>query len=70
VYGKAVQESLDAYVASLQDDDLQKPFDLSMIGMGMQTVGMVLNLTLLNVYCHAGEISAIKGLQGLKGYPG
>jgi hypothetical protein len=70
VYGKAVQESLDAYLANLQDDDLQKPFDLSMIGMGMQTVGMVLNLTLLNVYCHAGEISAIKGLQGLKGYPG
>ena len=70
VYGKAVQESLDAYLANLQDDGLQKPFDLSMIGMGMQTVGMVLNLLHLNVYCHAGEISCIKGLQGLKGYPG
>jgi len=38
--------------------------------MGKQTVGFVLDNVLLgHAYCHCGEISALKGIQGKKGYP-
>jgi len=69
-YAKAVYESTDAYLATLPDKDLARPVDLSAMGMGMQTVGFVLNNAMVgHVYCHCGEISALKGLQGKKGYP-
>jgi hypothetical protein len=68
-YGKAVFAATDAYLLSISEDDLDTPLDLSMIGMGMQTVGFLLNLLLLNIYVHSGEISFTKGLQGLVGYP-
>jgi hypothetical protein len=46
------------------------PVDLSAMGMGKQTVGFVLDNALLgHAYCHCGEISAAKGIQGKKGYP-
>jgi len=70
VYAKAVYEATDAYLASLPDVDLSRQVDLSPMGMGMQTVGFVLNNAMLgHAYCHCGEISAIKGVQGRKGYP-
>lgn len=70
VYAKAVYEATDAYLASLPDVDLSREVDLSPMGMGMQTVGFVLDNALLgHAYCHCGEISAAKGIQGKKGYP-
>lgn len=67
-YGRAVWAETDAYLATLTDADLAKPFDLSFIGMGMQPYSAFLSTLLLNVYVHSGEISCVKGLQGLKGY--
>lgn len=40
------------------------------VGLGQQTLGSSLgNLLVLNAAAHTGEISAVKGLQGLQGYP-
>ena len=69
-YAKAVADATDATLGAMQDDELQKPFDLSMVGIPNGTVATMLSLMLLNIYSHSGEISTIKGLQGLKGYPG
>jgi hypothetical protein len=64
-YGARVYAASDAYLASLTESDLDQdvPFFQSslahMIGRGL--IGHADNLT--------GEISAVKGVQGLKGYP-
>jgi len=69
-YAKAVYEATDGHLATLADPELTREVDLSAIGMGKQTVGFVLDNTLLgHAYCHCGEISALKGVQGKKGYP-
>ena len=69
-YAKAVYEATDAWLATLPDEGLAREVDLSMIGMGKQTVGFVLDNAMLgHAYCHCGEISSVKGLQGKKGYP-
>lgn len=68
-YAEAVRSALDAYLAGLTDADLGREMDLSAMGLGTQTVGFVLNLILINTAAHTGEISALKGVQGLQGYP-
>lgn len=68
-YAQQVYAATNAYIASLEDDALAQPLDLTALGLGMQTVGFMLGGLVLNVYLHTGEISCLKGLQGLKGYP-
>jgi len=69
-YAKAVYKATDDYLATLADPELTREVDLSAMGMGMQTVGFVLDNALLgHAFCHCGEISALKGVQGKKGYP-
>ncbi|MEZ4656490.1 MAG: DinB family protein [Caldilineaceae bacterium] len=65
-YGKAVFAAVDDYLATLNDDDLAREIEFP---FGKYSVGWVFNIMLLNTYSHTGEISTIKGLQGLKGYP-
>lgn len=69
-YTAAVHRQTDEVLAGLTDADLQRAFDLGFIGVENGTLGTVLNLMLLNNYRHVGEISALKGMQGLVGYPG
>ena len=68
-YAQAVHQATDAYLASITDDELSRPVDLSEVGMGQQTVASILGLALLNNALHCGEISCLKGLQDLTGYP-
>jgi hypothetical protein len=69
-YAKAVYAKTDEYLASLTPDDLDRTLDLSGVGMGqMNLAGALSMLALGHVNNLAGEISAIKGTQGLKGYP-
>jgi hypothetical protein len=69
-YANAVYEATDAYLAALSDAELSREVDLSTMGLGMQPVRFVLdNILLGHAYCHCGEISALKGIQGKKGYP-
>jgi len=69
-YAQAVYANTDNYLASLSDDDLEKDVDMSMIGVGTIPLGRFLGgLLLLDTVAHCGEISCLKGLQGLRGYP-
>lgn len=65
-YQEAVFAAVDEMLAGLQDSDLAREVESR---FGKFTVGWWLNTMLLNTYSHTGEIAAIKGLQGLKGYP-
>ncbi len=68
-YAQAVYANTYDYLSSLTDEDLERPLDLSALGVGQQTVGWMLAVLLGNVDHHCGEISCLKGLQGAKGYP-
>jgi hypothetical protein len=69
-YAKAVYADSEAYVASLTDEDLTKDVDMSSFGMGTKKVhDFIAELISGHVYPIMGEISVLKGIQGLKGYP-
>lgn len=67
-YALAVYETTDEYLASITDDALQRSLDLSAFGVGQQTVRWVLNNAVWHLGAHCGEISCLKGLQGVRGY--
>jgi hypothetical protein len=69
-YAQAVHKAADEYLASLSDDALSRPLDLSAFGVGEQTVAWLLtNAVVGHIAGHCGEVSCLKGLQGAKGYP-
>ena len=69
-YAEAVYKNTDAYLSALRQEDLDKEVDLTAAGMGKMGVGAFLLTALLgNNYAHTGEISALKGIMGKKGYP-
>jgi hypothetical protein len=69
-YAQAVYAASDGYLASLTDSNLDRPVSLSALGLGESTVGYVLNNGIIgNAFTHVGEISCLKGLQGMRGYP-
>ena len=67
-YAKAVFAATDAYVNSLKDEDLEKQIDLG--SWGKKTVAEML-YSFLTAHTNqlAGELSALKGVHGSKGYP-
>ncbi len=65
-YAQRVYAQTDAILAKMQDADLQQIVDTP---AGQMPVAAFATVLLLNGAAHAGEISAIKGLKGLKGYP-
>jgi len=69
-YANAVYQHTDAALAELSPEDLEREIDLTANGLGVQTIGWCLS-ALVTGHLHnmAGEISALKGLQGSKGYP-
>lgn len=69
-YAQAVFAESEAYVATLTDEDLEKDVDMSSFGMGARkTYDFIANLISGHAYPIMGEISVLKGIQGLKGYP-
>ena len=69
-YAAAVFGAADEWLATLSDADLKKSVDLTSFGIGPSTLAFVLsNIVIGHVYCHTGEIAALKGTRGLKGYP-
>jgi hypothetical protein len=69
-YAQAVYAATDGYLASLTDNTLNNSIDLFALGLGKSTVGYILiNGILGNAFSHCGEISCLKGLQGVHGYP-
>jgi hypothetical protein len=68
-YGQAVYAATDEYVASMRPENLARPLDLTALGLGHRPALFLLTVLLLNSAMHCGEISCLKGLQGLGGYP-
>ncbi|MEZ4518949.1 MAG: DinB family protein [Chloroflexota bacterium] len=69
-YATAVTAASRAYIAGLTDEDLGRELDLTAFGLGRRTVGLLLQANLIaHIHNMVGEISALKGAQGAKGYP-
>jgi hypothetical protein len=67
-YSKAVYVATDEYIDSLKEEDLDREIDLG--GFGKYTTAQILSgFVIGHTNSLMGEISALKGLQGLKGYP-
>lgn len=69
-YAQAVYANTDAYLAALSEDDLVRTIDLTEHNLGTWSLGAFL---LAFVFGHVrdimGEISALKGVRGMQGYP-
>jgi hypothetical protein len=69
-YATAVWSATDDYISSLSPPDLGREVDMSASGLGVRTVDWCLSaLITSHINNMAGEISALKGVQGAKGYP-
>ncbi len=70
-YAQAVYQQSNTFLASLSDADLSaKKVDLSAFQMGEWPIArFIIRFLISHVDSLTGEISAVKGLQGLKGYP-
>jgi len=69
-FGQTALADADAYLNQLTEADLDRQLDLSNVGLGTRSVSWVLNaLVASHLNNMAGEISALKGVQGKKGYP-
>jgi len=69
-YAQAVYKMTDEYLASLTDESLEEPVDVSSIGMGQVTKAYIVDRFLVGHTDNiTGEIAVLKGTQGLKGYP-
>jgi hypothetical protein len=67
-YAKAVYANTESYLNSLSENDLDSDIDLG--SWGKYKLGTMLFSFVIGHACSlAGEMSAVKGVQGLKGYP-
>lgn len=66
-YAQAVFAATDAYVKTLNDQALDRIINTP---IGQMPLGLILDALVVGHMANiSGEISALKGLQGLKGYP-
>jgi hypothetical protein len=69
-YAQAVAKETDSWLASLRDEDLVGPLDLSQVGFGQHTLASAIALLVVHhIATETGEIAVLKGLQGARGYP-
>ncbi len=67
-YAQAVYAATSAYVSSLKPEDLDRELDVP--GFGKNSMAYYLNVgAVVHPSNHIGEVSAMKGIQGLQGYP-
>lgn len=67
-YAKAVYEATDTYLNSLTDEDLEKEIDLGSWGK-KKVYEMIYGFVIAHTNQLTGELSALKGVHGSKGYP-
>lgn len=67
-YTKAVFSASEDFVAKMNEEDLDKKHDMGSMGEAT-TMTVVSGFMIGHCFSITGEISAIKGTQGLKGYP-
>lgn len=69
-YGQAAYAATEAYLATVRPEDLDRLLTMPFPGSPQQSLHHVLTTVLIgHMNNHCGEIAAIKGTQGLKGYP-
>ena len=69
-YGQATFASTEKYVASLSDEQMHQPVDLTLFDLGTQDIQWTLSVIIVgHIFAHGGEIACLKGLQGMKGFP-
>ena len=69
-YAGAVAASTDEWLATLSPDALDRVIDLSSFGFGERSLAWVLGGAVIgHLQAHWGEICALKGLRGGKGFP-
>jgi len=68
-YGAAVYATTEAYVRAADPAELDRLVAEGFPGGPMPVAAFVANIVATQVCHHTGEISALKGEQGLKGYP-
>jgi hypothetical protein len=67
-YAKAVYKATDEYLGTLSQEDLDEVLEVP--GFGKNSRAYFLGLgALIHPANHVGEISALKGVQGARGYP-
>jgi hypothetical protein len=66
-YAKAVADAIQAWLASLAPEDLERELETP---IGKLSVDQMLETFVIwHINAHCGEISALKGCLGVKGYP-
>jgi hypothetical protein len=65
-YAQAVYQATDTFLANATDDELNKVVDAG-FAPAMPTQSFVANILAWHVATHQGEISALKGVQGVDG---
>jgi uncharacterized damage-inducible protein DinB len=65
-YQQLVRAATDSYLDKLTPDDLERKVKFA---GGERSVAAILILLASHTLCHAGEIAALKGIQGTKGLP-
>jgi hypothetical protein len=66
-YADEVKTTLHDWLSSLTPEDLEREMETS---LGELNLGQLLEVYIIwHINVHCGEISALKGCQGLKGYP-
>ena len=69
-YSQAVAAATDEYIASLKESDLDRMVDLTQNKLGIRPVAWLIGaLVIAHLHDMTGGISAVKGAQGLQGYP-
>lgn len=67
-YAQAVFAATDEFINSLKDEDLEREVDLG--SWGKKTIAFMLSEYIVgHTFSLAGELSALKGVHGAKGYP-
>jgi len=66
-YAEQIQKATLDYIATLKDDDLDRQVDTQFFGT--QPLAFLLQLASMHATGHAGDVAAVKGMQGLKGLP-
>lgn len=67
-YANRVYASWYDHLGQLAEDDMARPVDLSVWGMGKRTLGQFLLIQVEHFSCHIGEIACLKGMQGAVGF--
>src|SRR5262249_6331672 len=69
-YAKAVYAQSADFIANADDATLARPIDLSGFGMGSMPLAVVFEIFVVGHLNNlSGEISAIRGVEALRGYP-